>query len=177
MADKTPIINILTYGLPYKLTNQIYNEYQSRLKEANYIIDEVERYSDLKNHKQTVELLLALSIFHKRVVASLDGAVKFFGTVTNQSNAEAISIGSYDLNNEEKNKILSLLINYKKLIQRYGISNEFMEYYKTKELLLKIKKIKSDFEYAEYENKNEEGNGNENQKGKKDNNSEDEIPF
>ncbi|RXJ51220.1 hypothetical protein [Gelidibacter gilvus] len=170
MAEKTPIINILTYNLPYKLARQIYNEYQSRLREANYIINEVNRYKDLQEHIQTVELLLALSIFHKRVIANLDGAVKFYGTVTNQSEAVAISIGSYDLTNDEKNKILGLLINYRNLLDNYGISDEFMEYYTTKDFLLRLKNLKSDFEYARNENKKNKGKNN-------DKTSEDDLPF
>jgi len=67
--------NIFTYGLPFDLANQIYNEYQDRIREAKYIIDISEKYSPLANSLVTVELLLALSIFHKRVIANLDAAV------------------------------------------------------------------------------------------------------
>lgn len=34
MAMDVPMINILTYKLPFELTNQIYNKFQNRLKEA-----------------------------------------------------------------------------------------------------------------------------------------------
>ena len=71
MSDETPMINILTYRLPYKLTNQIYNEYQSRLKEATYLIKNYEKYRPLNQHIKTVELFLSLSIFHKRVITNL----------------------------------------------------------------------------------------------------------
>jgi len=153
--EKTPIINILTAGTPYKLANQIYNEFQNRFKEAKYFIDNLSWYSELSEDIETVELLLALSIFHKRVVANLDGAVKFYGTVTETGKTDTISIGSYDLNNEEKNKILGLLINYRKLIQRFGIDESFMDYYHTKDFLKKVKYLKSDLEYDK--NQQEEG--------------------
>ncbi len=112
MASQTPIINIFTYGLPFDLSNQIYNEYQDRLREADYIIEISPKYSSLNQNKGTVRTLLALSIFHKRVIANLDAAVKFYGTVNSFSEAETISIGRYNYNAEEKNKLLALLITY-----------------------------------------------------------------
>jgi hypothetical protein len=51
--------------LPFYLANQIYNEYQDRIREAKYIIDISENYSPVANSLITVELLLALSIFIK----------------------------------------------------------------------------------------------------------------
>ncbi|MCA9761312.1 MAG: hypothetical protein KC463_07365, partial [Streptococcus sp.] len=88
MSDETPMINILTYQLPYKLTNQIYNEYQSRLKEATFLIENYKTYNALKPHVNTIELFLSLSIFHKRVITNLDGAVKFYGTVTKKGKTD-----------------------------------------------------------------------------------------
>lgn len=154
--EKTPIINVLTAGTPYKLANQIYNEFQNRFKEAKFLIENYSWYSALAQDIETVELLLALSIFHKRVVANLDGAVKFYGTVTESGKTDTISIGSYDLNNEEKNKILGLLINYRKLIQRFGIDESFMDYYHTKDFLKKVKYLKSDLDYDQKEEDDED---------------------
>ncbi|MGX7666318.1 hypothetical protein [Flavobacterium pedocola] len=163
MAKETPIINILTYHLPFELTNQIYNEFQSRFKEANFLIENYKTYSSLKVDNKTVELLLALSIFHKRVIANLDGAVKFYGTVTKSSDAEIIKIGSYDLTNEEKNKILAVVMSYNKLLEEYSIPPIVMEYYETREFLRKLIDLKSV--------------QNNVKKRKKGNDNEDEIPF
>lgn len=163
MAKETPIINILTYHLPFELTNQIYNEFQSRFKEANFLIENYKTYSSLKVDNKTVELLLALSIFHKRVIANLDGAVKFYGTVTKSSDAEIIKIGSYDLTNEEKNKILAVVMSYNKLLEEYSIPTIVMEYYETREFLRKLIDLKSV--------------QNNVKKRKKGNDNEDEIPF
>jgi hypothetical protein len=174
---KTPIINILTYGLPYKLANQIYNEYQERTKDAKYIIGISERYFKLKDSINTVELLLALSIFHKRVISNLDGAVKFYKTIGEYSESEIIAIGSYDLTFEEKNKILALLINYRKLIEKFGLTDEMMDYYSTKDFLIKILYLKSRFENGNYE-ENDGSDGKESNGGKFKNSEEkDDLPF
>jgi hypothetical protein len=71
VEKETPIINIFTYGLPYDLTHQIYNEFQERLRESNFIIEKSARFRVLKRNLKTLKLLLALSIFHKRVIVSL----------------------------------------------------------------------------------------------------------
>ncbi|MHB1105281.1 MAG: hypothetical protein ACYCZ2_02865 [Lutibacter sp.] len=164
----TPIINIFTYGLPYKLANQIYKEFQDRLKDVHFLIENSIRFNSLVDYKETVELLLALSIFHKRVVSNLDGAVKFYGTVNKYSQADTISMGSYDLTVEEKNKFLGLLINYRVLIKKFGISEVDFDYNETKDFLSIVKQLKNTDDYAETKQ-------NKNSKGRKD--KEDDLPF
>lgn len=148
---ETPIINILTYQLPFELANQIYNEFQNRLKEANFLIDTYKTYSSLRDSKQVVELFLSISIFHRRVITNLDGAVKFYRTVAKNSNADTIKIGSYNLTGEEKNKILAVVLNYKQLLEKFSIPPIVMEYFETREFLKKIIKLKSELEYANSE--------------------------
>jgi hypothetical protein len=143
VAKETPIINILTYKLPYDLSNQIYNEFQNRYREATYLIANYKTYRNLESNLKTVELLLAMSIFHKRVIANLDGAVKFYGAVTSRSQANIIKMGSYDLTGVEKNKILAVVMSYNKIIERFSIPAYIMEYYETKELLKNLISLKS----------------------------------
>lgn len=165
----TPIINIFTYGLPYKLANQIYKEFQDRLKDVHFLIENSIRFKSLVDYKETVELLLALSVFHKRVVSNLDGAVKFYGTVNKYSQADTISMGSYNLTVEEKNKILGLLINYRALIKKFGISEIDFDYNETKEFLSIVKQLKNTDDYGETnQNKNPTGRESDN---------EDDLPF
>lgn len=149
MPNQTPIINILTYGLPFDLANQVYNEYQDRHREAVFLIDNYDRYSSLADNLLTVELLLALSIFHKRVIANLDAAVKFHGTVKNISKADIIQIGKYSFTGEEKNKLLALTITYRKLLDKYDLTEDVMNYSLTREFLQKLLVIKSITDNAE----------------------------
>jgi len=155
MPKDTPIINILTYQLPFKLANQIYSEFQSRMKEANYLIENYKLYKPLSECPKTVELLLSLSIFHRRVITNLDGAVKFYGTVTKKGKTDTIRIGSYDLTEKEKNKILAVVINYNNLLKKFSIPPIVMEYYETREFLKKIKLLKSKLQNAKKENRRE----------------------
>lgn len=149
MAKETPIINTFTYKLPFELANQIYNEYQSRLKEAVFLIDTYKKYSSLRSNKKTVELLLSLSIFHKRVITNFDGVVKFYGKVTKNGETDTIRIGNYNLTADEKNKILAVVLNYNHLLEKFSIPLSVMEYYETRELLVKLISLKKDLGYDE----------------------------
>ena len=166
MAKETPIINILTFGLPFKLTNQIFNEYQDRIRESNYFIDNVAKYNQLRKYIKTVEILLALSIFHKRVISNLNAAVKFHGPVLDYSNSDIIKIGKYELNTIEKNKILGLIINYNQLMKRYCIPDSLWDYSFTKEFLSKHLQLQLEIKNAENQFKKERRE-----------NEEDEVPF
>lgn len=135
--SKTPLINIFTSQLPYKLSNQIYNEFESRLREAKYIMDLSDLYRPLLEHLDTIEILLAMTIFQKRVISNLDAAIKFHGTVMNYSNSEIVKIGKYKFTLDEKNLLLSLTISYEKLQKKYGIPNSLVDYTLTKEFLRK----------------------------------------
>lgn len=169
MTKETPIINILTYQLPFELTNQIYNEYQSRLKEANYLIENINTYKPLKDNIKTVELFLSLSIFHRRVITNLDGALKFYGTVTKNGLTDTIKIGSYNLTGEERNKILAVVMNYNQLLGKFSISPSVMEYYETRDFLNKIINLKTELDNDEFEERESRS------KGKQAN--EEDIPF
>ena len=148
MATETPIINIFTYGLPYKLANQIYKEYDSRLREAIFIITESKRYSSLKDSIQTVKLLLALSIFDKRVISNLQAGVKFYSTVSSYSESETIQIGTYRLTGEEKNKLLGVIINYNTILKNYGLTEGLTNYSATKDFLLYLVNLKKGESYG-----------------------------
>lgn len=71
------------------------------------------------------------------MIANLDAAVKFYGTVNRYSNAETIRIGNYQFTGDEKNKLLGLTINYNNLRKRFGIPDDFVDYTLTKEFLRK----------------------------------------
>lgn len=148
MAQEIPIINILTHRLPFELASQIYNEYQSRFKDASFLIETYKAYRPLAKNIKTVELFLSLSIFHRRIITNLDGAVKFYGTVTKKGNTDTIRIGAYDLTGEEKNKLLSVVLNYRELLEKFSIPPTVMEYFETRDFLKKLITLKSNLENA-----------------------------
>lgn len=154
MAQESPIINILTYGLPYELANQIYNEYQDRLRDANYLIEHYQSYAEVGNYKEVFELLLALSIFHKRVIGNFLGVTKFYRTVFRKSQAEVIRIGSFDFDKAEQNKLLRVTLTYKSLLEEYAIPETLFDYYLTRDFLRSVIRFKSLMDLADTTDEN-----------------------
>ncbi|WP_155958871.1 hypothetical protein [Flavobacterium limnosediminis] len=138
--------------LPREISNPMYNEYYNRLKEINFILENRDSYKHLREYRRTIELILSLSVFYKRVIANMDAATKFAGTVFNNSSATAIKIGTYNLTSSEKNRITAIVINYNSLIERYSISHDILTTIETKELIKKIKNLKSKLDYNENNN-------------------------
>ena len=139
---KSPIINIFTYKLPFKLANQIYNEFQGRRTEVLFLINNSRTFKDLNNDLPTIELLLAMSIFYKRIIANIQGAVNFYSLVTKYSSSDTISVGSYKLTGEEKNKMLGIIISFNKILEKYNLTLELANYSETKQFLTYVKNIK-----------------------------------
>lgn len=128
--------------LPREISNPMYNEYYNRLKEINYILENRDAYKHLMQYKKTIELILSLSIFYKRVIANMDAATKFAGTVFSNSSAIAIKIGSYDLTGSEKNRIIAVVMSYNSLTEKYSLTNDLLATMETKDLIKKIKDLK-----------------------------------
>lgn len=138
--------------LPREISNPMYNEYYNRLKEINYILENRDAYRHLIQYRKTVELILSLSIFYKRVIANMDAATKFAGTVFNNSTATAIKIGTYNLTGTEKNRILAIVKNYKLMTEKYNLTIDILSTVETKDLIRKIKNLKSQLDYNENNN-------------------------
>ena len=136
------------YKLPRDISIQMFNEYNSRLIEIKYLL-KFPYYNNIKTEIKTIELLLALSIFHKRIIANLDSANIFSTFIFNNSSADSIQIGSYELNHNERNRILAIIMNFKSLFEKYSISIEILKYTETKEFLKNIKKYKDFLESGE----------------------------
>lgn len=144
--------------LPREISNPMYNEYYNRLKEINFILENRDAYRDLIKHKKTIELILALSIFYKRVIANMDSATKFAGTVFKNSTAIAIKIGEYNLTFKEKDRITAIVMNYSNLINKYGLSQDLLTTIETKDFIKKIKNLK--WYYDNTKGLNKENNDN-----------------
>ena len=144
--------------LPREISNPMYNEYYNRLKEINYILVNRDAYKHLIQYKKTIELILSLSIFYKRVIANMDAATKFAGTVFSNSSAIAIKIGTYDLTGSEKNRIIAIVMNYNLLIQKYSLTQDMLTTTETKDLIKKIKDLKWQLDNNEIKNKDDNDN-------------------
>lgn len=151
MKEKSPLINILTYRLPFKLANQMHSEFVDRANESSYMINHFDSYKELIPHIDTIEVFIALSVFQKRVINNLDAATKFHDKVSNLGDVETISIGQYQLSGDEKNKLLGLVINYTSILKKYDLTREFLSFNETWELLQRATNLLKREEYGSEE--------------------------
>lgn len=137
------MIQLFTENLPFKLSEQMTFEYNRRLSDINYFISgRYDYYAHLKKDIETIQLLLALSIFYKRVLSNFDSATKFTSRVVFKSEAVSVQLGTYDLSAKEIFKLNKTVLTFKTLMEEYSIPLGLFEYLETKELLRKIKVYK-----------------------------------
>lgn len=149
----SPIINILTSGLPGNVTRPIYLEYNSRRREIDRIWANSENhYQMLQDCVSTVEALLAISIFYRHVMGHMQGAVSFYKYVNKKFGMEkecAIKVGEMLLDSEQQRHLLSAIINFIQIQNKYQLAPAFFEYSETVQFLRNCKDLFYKKEYEE----------------------------
>ena len=147
-----PIINILTGRLPGNVTRPIYLEYDSRRREIDRIWANAENhYQVLQSYVSTVEALLAISIFYRHVMGHMQGAVSFYKSVNRNSgmmNECAIKVGEILLDNKQQKHLLSAVIKFNQIQEKYQLDSGFFEYSETIQFMRKCREL---FYQEEYE--------------------------
>lgn len=152
---QSPIINMLTYRFPGNITRPIYLEYNSRRRELDRIWANPENnYRMLQDYVSTVEALLAISIFYRHVMGHMNGAVSFYKTIKQKSgvdNKTAIKVGNAVFDNEQQRHLLSAVIKFNQIQDKYQLKPTFFEYSETIQFLRNCKGL---FDIKEYEKDN-----------------------
>ena len=147
-----PIINIFTGRLPGNVTLPIYLEYDSRRREIDRIWANAENhYQMLQSYVSTVEALLAISIFYRHVMGHMQGAVSFYKSVNRNSgmmNECAIKVGEIVLDNKQQKHLLSAVIKFNQIQEKYQLDSGFFEYSETIQFMRKCREL---FYQEEYE--------------------------
>lgn len=149
-----PIINILTSRLPGNVTRPIYLEYNSRRRELDRIWANPENhYQMLQDYVSTVEALLAISIFYRHVMGHMHGAVSFYKSVNQSSfgmeNECSIKVGDMLLDSKQQRHLLSAVIKFEQIQEKYQLEPVFFEYSETIQFLRNCKKLFYTKEYEE----------------------------
>lgn len=152
--EKSSIINILTYRLPGNVTRPIYLEYNSRIRELDRIWANPENnYHMLQNYISTIEALLAISIFYRHVMGHMHGAVSFYKSVNQSSfgmeNECSIKVGDMLLDSKQQRHLLSAVIKFEQIHEKYQLEPVFFEYSETIQFLRNCKKLFYTKEYEE----------------------------
>lgn len=134
------MIEKLTQDLPYKLSEQINIEFNKRFSDIKYLTSgKYDYYTPLRNNIETIRILLAMSIFYKRVISNFDSANKFTNRVLFKGEAISVQLGTYELTTKEVFKLNKVVIEFRKCMDDYSIPLGLFEYLETKEFLRKVK--------------------------------------
>lgn len=137
------MIALFTKYLPYKVSQQLRIEYDIRLSEIKFLTSEkIEQYHYLRKDLKTIELLLSLSIFYKRVISNFDSANKFTSRVIINSDANSIQLGSYDFTDKEIFRLQRTVREFNNILTEYSIHPYLFDYTDTIIFLRKIKSYK-----------------------------------
>ena len=155
MTNKTPLINILTSGLPGNVIRPLYQEFNSRRQEIDRIwANPDNNYSMLKDYATTVDALLAISLFYRHILGHMHGATSFYKSVNaNKRNTTECSIkgGNTVLDSQQQRKLLAAVIQFGKIQNKYQLPTILFEYSETVQFLRNCKEI---FYLKEYEEDN-----------------------
>lgn len=142
---RPPIINILTSRLPGNVTRPIYLEYNSRRREVDRIWANPENHFQmLQGYVSTVEALLAISIFYRHVMGHMQGAVSFYKSVnrnSGMSNECAIKVGETVLDNKQQKRLISAVIKFNQIQEKYQLDSGFFEYSETIQFMRNCKNL------------------------------------
>lgn len=153
MAEHISIINILTFGLPGNVTRPMYLEYNSRRRELDRIWANPENnYRMLQDYTPTVEALLGISLFYRHVMGHMTGVTSFYKSVNkNRERGKecAIKVGNTILDGKQQRYLLSAVIAFGQIQDKYQLYPAFFEYSETIQFLRNCKELFYQKEYEE----------------------------
>lgn len=139
------MITLFTKHLPFDLQKKLISEYKQRKKEVVYLIKNYDYEGVSLQDLKTIEFLLALSVFYRRVIANIDSASSFTNFVFDNSEASVIKIGGYDLDQDEKRKIAAIIIKFRSILKGNNIQESQLNYDDMNTFIKEYKKYKQAF--------------------------------
>ncbi|GET25064.1 hypothetical protein [Prolixibacter sp. NT017] len=143
--DTIDILDQFCKPLPSDLRRKIRSEFDSRLKETKWFISNTDFYAQLDSDTEVIEIILLLTVYYKRVIICLDSATRFYTRVSKIKDSDGIQIGKFNYDYTQNNKILGVIINFKRLKEMYQLPEYIFEYVETKEFIRKIVTFKESF--------------------------------
>lgn len=123
------MIKMFCKDLPFNLSQALYNEYNSRKYELNYIYNKSKTHYDKTiDNIDSIYLLLAVSIYYKRVIANLYSANAFYQNVKEISDVERIKIGSFIIDSEEASSLKKTVKSFQSLLLKFNIPLWVLEF-------------------------------------------------
>ena len=145
MTNKTPLINILTSGLPGNVVRPLHQEYNNRRREIDRIwANPDNNYKMLQDYVATVETYLAISLFYRHILGHIYGATSFYKSVNanNRKDIEcSIKVGNTVFDSQQQRHLLTAVIQFDKIQDKYQLAPMVFEYSETVQFLRNCKEL------------------------------------
>lgn len=135
------MIRMFCKELPRTLSQLLYNEYQVARKGLDFLLETYPQRYKWVDDPEIIRLLLALSIFYRRVIAQLESAMSFSRRLF-KSNVSYIEIGVDQIDHDQVEKMSKTVRDFYGLLKGFSISVELFDYYDSREFLSKVKQYK-----------------------------------
>ncbi len=135
-------------NLPFELRNQIISEYNSRVRELEYLLErKPDKYQWLEDEDvELVKYLLSIGIFYRRVIDPISGSVEFTNRV-NRLGVPNVKVGSIKLTSENLIELSGAVQAFERILNRFGFNDRFLDFDRIEEFLQNIKELKERDKY------------------------------
>ncbi len=106
----------------------------------------------LLGYVSTIEALLAISLFYRHVMGHMQGSVSFYSSVNKRAGIDkecAIKVGKTVLDSDQQRHLLSAVIKFGQIQDKYQLAPVFFEYSETIQFLRNCKDLFYQKEYEE----------------------------
>ena len=134
------MIKLFCKGLPWNLSQLLYAEYQNRLKEFRFLLENFpNKYRWIEDH-EPVELILAMSIFYRRVIAQFDAAKDFTVSLLKRSECVGVSFGQFTLDENQADSLSKIVNGFSYLLYKFGLDEDLFDYDDVEGFLIQLKR-------------------------------------
>lgn len=134
------MIKLFCKNLPSNISRQLYFEYKNLEKELIFLLSTYKKKYNWIKDIDTIKLLLAMSIYYKRVIAPLESVSDFYLNLNKLNDVDGIVLGNDELKRVAFIKIEDIVNKFFRILRIFGLSTKIFEYYNISIFLDKIKK-------------------------------------
>lgn len=133
------MIRIFLKGLPYTLTQPMFREFQSKQKELQRweTTSKSNRVKRYLNQSEIIELLFAVGIYYRYVIAPLTQTGDFFQRLE-KKDILSVRVGGKELDTEFRQSMLEAEVHFHNILNKFGLSEGFFAITDVKQIVMSL---------------------------------------
>jgi uncharacterized protein Smg (DUF494 family) len=126
------MIKIFCKGLPKKLSESLFNEYQYSYKQLNFLLTRYKNkyrwIHEVDKDLETTQLMLAMSIYYRNIIAHYDSIEGFTNRIINNEYCEGLVIGNAEIRELDREEINLVVRKFKQIMIKFAIPSSMFAY-------------------------------------------------